>query len=491
MRQTLRRSCDACAKSKQGCDLRTPRCSHCTKRNIQCLYANEPWAAPLPATSVEQPSASISRPNGSTSLSIRDDRFRALDPFDSYPQTRLAREHVQRLIYNFLDKIAFQYYPLDMSAASNPFLVSWWPLALGDPALFHVSLQTACLDEELLAQKGFQMSEILMADSVALLRRKVEDASLAVHDGTMNSVITLAAIEFGKGNTKVSEMHVDGVKRLVSIRGGISSVRQTSPLTARMISWVSMLIMGRPQFDTQDDIGIGDGIPPIAEWQFDSTTLHNDLPELNNILTDVDYAVKNVFIRLRNTFQRAQRIPFPPTQLHDLTCFVVHRLLPSASETIDHTTSSSPLTESIRYAIILYMFIIQGPTYFSHAVIMNTIVTRFMEHLKRLDPAGDVIDLANFNIWFLTVGMVASFQAGSTYYQCFMEMARDLTASRQLYNRNDVLTRIRCVLWLDVNQGEDLFRPHWEAAIIGAASRAGPPVEFGDCPSPGSPVGVL
>lgn len=34
-----------------------------------------------------------------------------------------------------------------------------------------------------------------MADSVALLRRKIEDKSLAVQDGTMNSVITLAAIE--------------------------------------------------------------------------------------------------------------------------------------------------------------------------------------------------------------------------------------------------------------------------------------------------------
>lgn len=36
-----------------------------------------------------------------------------------------------------------------------------------------------------------------MADSVALLRRKVEDTTLAVQDGTMNSVITLAAIEVG------------------------------------------------------------------------------------------------------------------------------------------------------------------------------------------------------------------------------------------------------------------------------------------------------
>lgn len=34
-----------------------------------------------------------------------------------------------------------------------------------------------------------------MADSITLLRRKIADTSLAVQDGTMNSVITLATIE--------------------------------------------------------------------------------------------------------------------------------------------------------------------------------------------------------------------------------------------------------------------------------------------------------
>jgi hypothetical protein len=100
-----------------------------------------------------------------------------------------------KYIHAVLNKIAFQYYPLDLNSTSNPFLVSWWPLALGDPALFHVSLQTACLDEELIAQKGFNTSELLMADSLALVRRKVQDTSLACQDGTMNSVITLATIE--------------------------------------------------------------------------------------------------------------------------------------------------------------------------------------------------------------------------------------------------------------------------------------------------------
>lgn len=84
---------------------------------------------------------------------------------------------------------------------SNPFVVSWWPLALADPALFHVSLQTASLDEELRAQRGFPMSEILMTDSVSLVRRKIEDSSLAFQDETLDSVVTLAAIEVSNSFT--------------------------------------------------------------------------------------------------------------------------------------------------------------------------------------------------------------------------------------------------------------------------------------------------
>jgi hypothetical protein len=32
-------------------------------------------------------------------------------------------------------------------------------------------------------------------------------------------------------------MHVHGVKKMVEMRGGIRAVRDTSPLTARMVSW--------------------------------------------------------------------------------------------------------------------------------------------------------------------------------------------------------------------------------------------------------------
>ncbi|KAL4947672.1 hypothetical protein BDW69DRAFT_199466 [Aspergillus filifer] len=451
MRPTLRRSCDSCVKFKLRCDLRTPRCSRCVKRDVKCVYANQPLTVPVRISH----DGSIAPLDGRETL--RAYRFGSFDPFDSYPPTRLPRQHVQRLIQSFLHKIAFQYYPLDLSPTSNPFLVSWWPLALGDPALFHVSLQTACLDEELLAQRGFRASEILMADSVALLRHKVMDTSLAVQDGTMNSVITLAAIEFGKGNIKTSEMHVHGVKRLVDMRGGINSVRQTSPLTARMISWVSMIVMGQPQFLTQDDTGVGDGIPLVPEWQSDMTTMENDPYFLSIIDMLVDDEVRNVLSRLRTAFEMASRVPLSSTRLHDLTCFVVHRLLLHHTVFEQHTLS--PITECIRYATILYMFIIHGPTYYSHEVFTHKLVLRMRSNLETLYSSPRYYE--PIDIWIMAIGLVASFN--TPQYQWFVDKAIHIVSSLQASSWVDILTHVKAVLWMETAQGDRIFRPHWDA----------------------------
>lgn len=104
MRQTLRRSCAACAKSKHSCDLATPRCSRCIiKGKLQCVYANEPLTTPPAApskTSGEALDRSTGTCTGTSTGTLAGYRFSSVDPFDSYPQTRLPRSHVQRLIHS-------------------------------------------------------------------------------------------------------------------------------------------------------------------------------------------------------------------------------------------------------------------------------------------------------------------------------------------------------------------------------------------------------
>ncbi|KAL1604894.1 hypothetical protein SLS60_004434 [Paraconiothyrium brasiliense] len=252
-------------------------------------------------------------------------------------------------------------------------------------------------------------------------------------------------------------MHVDGVKRLVDLRGGINAVRQTSPLTARMVSWVSMLIMRQPQFSAQDDFGTGSGIPPIPEWQLDSFATAEDAWYLSEGTCDA--TTRNVFKRLQNVFRQVNNSSLPPTRLHDLASFVIHRLL-SATPALQ-TDLPASISECIRYALISYMFIVQGPTYYSHAVILQDIVNRYIIHLEQIE--SDFRVYGAMYVWLHAIGLVAA--TGTPSYQWFASRTRTVAASMALTGWEDVFARIESVLWLDIPHGESMFRPHWDEAF--------------------------
>lgn len=224
---------------------------------------------------------------------------------------------------------------------------------------------------------------------------------------------------------------------------------------ADILSRVSMLVMGHPQFETQNDVGIGDGIPPISEWQIERTFNDNDMNGLLDV--EINDEVMNVFVRLRNVFQRANRIPFPATQLHDLTCFVVHRLLLSTAES--SVSSISPMTECIRYAIIIYLFTVQGPTYYSHATMMNTMVTNLMQNFEKLESTSHKAGI--LDLWLSVVGMVASTE--TAHYTWFSEMAKTTVTLLNITNAQDVFDQIKSVLWLDLPRVECIFHLQCEA----------------------------
>lgn len=121
MRWTLRRSCAACAKAKQSCDLETPKCSRCVRRGSSCRYANEPLSTNVksegvPIASKSLPLMAVSRTRSahatvSHSAPGRSDPLnvcplsmaigaQTIDPFDTYPSTNLPRDRVQGLIHH-------------------------------------------------------------------------------------------------------------------------------------------------------------------------------------------------------------------------------------------------------------------------------------------------------------------------------------------------------------------------------------------------------
>jgi hypothetical protein len=215
-----------------------------------------------------------------------------------------------------------------------------------------------------------------------------------------------------------------------------------------------MLVTGNPQFETQDDFGTERGIPSIPQWYLDPPIRRSDSSSLEALM--IDETVWSVFIRLRNVFERAQDVPLSTTQLHDLTCFVIHRILPSAS---DSTISfASPLAECMRYGIILYMLVIHGTTYYPHTFMLEQILSQFETHLSTLETESLAHD--SFSVWLVTIGMAASI--GTEHYHQLLKRARMVAASLQLSGWHEVTTHIENVLWLKTSQDEQLFRPRWD-----------------------------
>ena len=217
-----------------------------------------------------------------------------------------------------------------------------------------------------------------------------------------------------------------------------------------------MLVMRQPQFEAQDDFGTGSGVPPIPEWQLGSFVADEGMwyPDASSC----DMSTLNVFMRLRNVFQEANRTPLAPTRLHDLACFVLHRVLAGMPDKFQMPT---PYSACIRYAIALYMFIIQGPTYYSHAVIMHDIVTQYILHLKELESSFHVYDA--LDVWLHAIGLVAA--SDTANYQWFANRTGTIITSLGLHVWGDVFPCIKRVLWLDVTNGEAIFCTHWNGAF--------------------------
>jgi hypothetical protein len=222
-----------------------------------------------------------------------------------------------------------------------------------------------------------------------------------------------------------------------------------------------MLVMGHPQFETQDDLGFGEGVPSIPEWQRDATKNSERWDELGTI--GIDYQVANVFFRLHSVFENAQGTQLSSTKVHDLTCFVVHRLLLTAPADPE-ISYNSHMTECVRYAIILYMFTIQGPTYYSHAVILSAMVIRLHRHIESLE--WNPRSYGPLDIWIALVGMAAS-AGDDRFHNWFVDRAQTVCNYLRLEGSSHVLARMRTILWLDLPHSEAIFRPHCDE-IFGA-----------------------
>lgn len=225
-----------------------------------------------------------------------------------------------------------------------------------------------------------------------------------------------------------------------------------------------MLVMGVPQFPIQDDSGVGAGLSPIAQWKLASADTEFSGPHPDD--PDLDLAVGNVLNRLRSIFHQPRLSISTSAELHDLTCFVMHRLL-----LLPPVSASSPrrqaASECLRYSLALYMLIIHGATYYSHENLARSLAVQLKGHLAALAQADHPHD--GFEIWFLSVGMVAT--VGTGEHGWFRSRALAAALHLELHTWEDVLVHLEGVLWTRARPHvEGSFRQTWKEALAALAT---------------------
>lgn len=199
---------------------------------------------------------------------------------------------------------------------------------------------------------------------------------------------------------------------------------------------------------------------PIYQWSEAADLPNNSLfISLHDI--GLDPTTSEIVRRLRNLLSEPTRFHLSNTDLHDLTCFVLHRLLaPLAPPPACNIPEVSSVSECVRNGIALFMLIIHGPTYFSHAGLQYKLVQQLRSDLERsLVPL--LLSHGSLALWLLSVGMVGSESQDDLYW--FSEQARIATKTSYALEWEAVLTHLRSVLWYKSRHAEGLFKQRWNA----------------------------
>jgi len=166
-----------------------------------------------------------------------------LDPFEARPRSHEPAPSVDALMSHYLTTLAYRSFPF---YTSRPLIEIWWPFVRTDDVLFHVVLLLSGLDREHLQQQHDSVhSRQLLDQCLSLLQARILTPE-GVNDGTLVAIASLAAMEHDRGNMRALDMHLEGLKRVVELRGGLDAIRRTNSMAANVVFWCAMVSINEP-----------------------------------------------------------------------------------------------------------------------------------------------------------------------------------------------------------------------------------------------------
>jgi hypothetical protein len=229
-----------------------------------------------------------------------------------------------------------------------------------------------------------------------------------------------------------------------------------------------MIVMQSPQFATQDDSGLGDGIASTPLWcrvaEFTESASTKSLDALG-----IEPVVHDTLCRLRVLFHEPEQFVMSTTEFHDLTCFVLHRLLdPRIDSTLHKGSAMQSRSEGVRLATALYLLTVHGPTYFSHTGLQYNLSRQLKAQISNCLESLLLMD-ESLAIWILSIGLVAA--GGTPDHEWFSTQAVAAASLPSARSWEDILPHLKHILWIERQHTECNFRQAWECAWASSVGR--------------------
>ncbi|EPE27424.1 Zn2/Cys6 DNA-binding protein [Glarea lozoyensis ATCC 20868] len=368
--QTTRRShrksrtgCTICKERRMKCDEVRPVCSNCSRKFTDpepCDYRStlqrdvtvlRPIVPRISVNDNDDAGVSIvaSRESALTNVPISPIiDAGSLDPFQTYPNGRVSG--LDDLMKHYLSLTVYKSFPWQPASTTNPTCAYYIPLVLNDVVLFHATLQLATFRLE---AHSMQRSNVvhLRAECVRLLRDRIENAHHdALSDETLGAVATMAAVEHERGNVEMLKMHMDGLKTMIDLRGGLQAIRLSGPMVANLIFWmfvVSMYESEYPPLDPELPLYLGS----ISQFE-DIAPLHDQSIDLTAM--GLGEPVASVLISIQHVSQLVPSSTAYPTAATSLT--ILSRTCALLSHLLSIPPQASFISEAARFATLLHVF---------------------------------------------------------------------------------------------------------------------------------------
>ncbi|OCL08803.1 hypothetical protein AOQ84DRAFT_388591 [Glonium stellatum] len=352
-----------------------------------------------------------------------------------------------------------------MGFKSDPIYKTWYPFVLTDEAMTHAMIffLATVLDQSY--HKVVSTDWRTHADQATrLISERLSSEKLATADASIAAVIVLATAEFIAGNLDAFDVHMDGVARMVELRGGLTAL-ESYPFLKRKIRQVdvtrAVLRVSQPRFPLVESRRLrpplntfySDPEPTCGQGIFQLTQQHSILCNLIEVFGDMYELITAI------TSSQGEGNPhIDPIFFLDSTSSILHRL----------TTSFAPIGYGKDY-VHLYECCRLGTLLFTRGISEQSVwppQTRIalFDHVKESLRPHIKEECAWMNLKLWTLFMAGVTATGLPQRTWFTAQAANITLKLDIRNWEDIRVLLKQFWWLPKLQ-EWLCKDFWEDIV--------------------------